>query len=269
MNFKIEIMNPSPFDAIAPSYDDDYTDTTVGRYQRAVVTDILTRRFRSGMRILEIGCGTGVDTVFLARQGIRVTAIDASPRMVDIARQRVAEARLEDLVELKACSAEEVACATPGEPFDGLFSDFGVLNCLDNPELIGTLAGNWLKPGGYAVLCLIGRWCAWEIAAHIVQLQPRTAFRRLQRDGADVSIGEASVHVIYPPPKTAVEICKPHCWHLISTGVGVLIPPSYMNPLVDRFPRSFRFLRSLDTYFNRLPLFNNLGDHYCLELQRQ
>ena len=262
-------MKQSPFDSIASSYDDTFTDTLVGQYQRAVVSDVLKQRFQEGMRLLEVGCGTGVDSVFLAQRGVRVTAIDASPRMVDIARQRVEEAGLHNLVNLKVCTAEEIVNDPPVERFEGVFSNFGVLNCLDSPNLIGTLTDNCLKPGGYAVFCLLGRWCVWEIAAHLARLRIRTAFRRLQRNGADVAVGDSSVHVIYPGPQTVIDVCRPHCIHLGTTGVGVFIPPSYLNPMVQRFPRSFRFLRSVDAHISRLPLFNHLGDHYCLELQRR
>ena len=52
----------SVFDTIADTYDDTFTHTAIGRYQRAVVTDILKRRFQAGTHVLEIGCGTGTDS---------------------------------------------------------------------------------------------------------------------------------------------------------------------------------------------------------------
>jgi SAM-dependent methyltransferase len=38
--------------------------------------------------LLELGCGTGADTVYLARQGFEVTAVDSSPTALDRARTR-------------------------------------------------------------------------------------------------------------------------------------------------------------------------------------
>lgn len=42
-----------------------------------------------GERVLEIGCGTGLTTVILAREGRALTAIDASPEMLVEARKKV------------------------------------------------------------------------------------------------------------------------------------------------------------------------------------
>ena len=42
----------------------------------------------SGMRLLDAGCGTGAFAVEAARRGARVTAVDLSPTLVDLARER-------------------------------------------------------------------------------------------------------------------------------------------------------------------------------------
>jgi SAM-dependent methyltransferase len=43
-------------------------------------------------RILELGCGTGSDAIYLASQGFDVTAIDISPTALDIAEKKAAKA---------------------------------------------------------------------------------------------------------------------------------------------------------------------------------
>ncbi len=46
-------------------------------------------------RVLDIGCGAGRHALYLQRRGLRVTAIDASPRIVELARGRgVKDARV-------------------------------------------------------------------------------------------------------------------------------------------------------------------------------
>jgi SAM-dependent methyltransferase len=40
--------------------------------------------------ILDVGCGTGSLSLLLAQQGYRVTGVDVSPKMVDLARRKVA-----------------------------------------------------------------------------------------------------------------------------------------------------------------------------------
>jgi ubiquinone/menaquinone biosynthesis C-methylase UbiE len=79
----------SPFDSIAGQYDATFTSSTIGQVQREPVWDELKKTFHRGDRILDIGCGTGVDARFLAERGIDVVACDSSTRMLRIAEQRI------------------------------------------------------------------------------------------------------------------------------------------------------------------------------------
>jgi magnesium-protoporphyrin O-methyltransferase len=54
---------------------------------RATLLGWLPRDLR-GMRLLDAGCGTGALSVEAARRGARVTAVDLSPTLVDLARER-------------------------------------------------------------------------------------------------------------------------------------------------------------------------------------
>ena len=58
-----------------------------------------------GLRVLDIGCGTGSLAVALARRGALVTGIDISPQMLDIGRRRVEQAGLDESVTLTQMSA--------------------------------------------------------------------------------------------------------------------------------------------------------------------
>ena len=72
-------------------YDETFTASKIGRAQRASVWKELGRAFRSGDRVLEIGCGTGVDACFLGDRGVSVIACDSSPQMVAVTTRRVKE----------------------------------------------------------------------------------------------------------------------------------------------------------------------------------
>jgi ubiquinone/menaquinone biosynthesis C-methylase UbiE len=47
----------------------------------------------AGLRVLELGCGAGELSRQLVQRGALLTALDVSPRMVELARQRAPEAR--------------------------------------------------------------------------------------------------------------------------------------------------------------------------------
>jgi magnesium-protoporphyrin O-methyltransferase len=55
---------------------------------RATLLDWLPRDLR-GRRVLDAGCGTGALAVEAARRGAAVTAVDLSPRLVELARERL------------------------------------------------------------------------------------------------------------------------------------------------------------------------------------
>src|SRR5437868_13790754 len=47
-------------------------------------------------RVVELGCGTGINAIWLAQQGFDVTALDFSPLAIAKAQKRAAESEKED-----------------------------------------------------------------------------------------------------------------------------------------------------------------------------
>ena len=97
---------PAAFDALASSYDDAFSKSTLGRLLRNRVWRQLDRAFAPGERVLDVGCGTGEDAVHLAERGVHVLATDASPDMIEQARRKADERALSHLVEVRVVAAE-------------------------------------------------------------------------------------------------------------------------------------------------------------------
>src|SRR3974390_499505 len=95
----------APFDAIADAYDETFTLSEVGCAQRAAVWREL-KVFNRGDRVLEVGCGNGVDACHLAERGVEVVAFDPSSRMIDIASRRVRQKGLQARVRTQVLRAE-------------------------------------------------------------------------------------------------------------------------------------------------------------------
>jgi SAM-dependent methyltransferase len=98
---------------------------------------------------LEIGCGTGVNAVFLAEQGFAVTAVDVSPLAVDRARERAAAAG----VQVRFVVGDVLNCPALAGPF-GFFFDRGVYHHLRTFDLAGYLRTleKVLKPGAMGLV---------------------------------------------------------------------------------------------------------------------
>ncbi|MFN8472662.1 MAG: class I SAM-dependent methyltransferase [Anaerolineae bacterium] len=101
----------APFDAAAATYDATFTETRLGRWLRDAVHAHLAALFPPGSRVLELGCGTGEDAVWLAQQEVNVVATDASTRMVEIARQKAAHAGVGDTISLGVLRIEDLGRA--------------------------------------------------------------------------------------------------------------------------------------------------------------
>ncbi len=59
-----------------------------------VLVELVQQRALPGRKALDVGCGAGRNSVFLAREGFEVDGIDISPSALAWARERVAEAGL-------------------------------------------------------------------------------------------------------------------------------------------------------------------------------
>ena len=103
-------------------------------------------RFPPGSRVLEVGCGTGAQTVSLARNspGAHIVAFDHATASLARAIERVAAAGLSN-VEL--LHADLYALPFEAGSFDHIFICF-VLEHLSNPIQSLLLVKQLLKPGG-------------------------------------------------------------------------------------------------------------------------
>jgi SAM-dependent methyltransferase len=97
-------------------------------------------------RLLEVGAGTGQDSLFFQQHGLRVVATDLTPEMVERCRAKGLEAHVMDFLQLDF----------PPGSFDAVYG----FNCLlhvpnaDLPDVLSTLR-RLLVPGG---LCYLGMY---------------------------------------------------------------------------------------------------------------
>ena len=102
----------------------------------------------SGQDVLDVGCGTGTLAI-LARQrepGARVVGLDGDPKVLAIARRKIARAGVE--VELREGLAD-ASGAFANASFDRILTSL-VLHHLTTDQKRGALAAMraWLRPGG-------------------------------------------------------------------------------------------------------------------------
>jgi ubiquinone/menaquinone biosynthesis C-methylase UbiE len=260
----------APFDAVAARYDETFTSSVIGRAQRGAVWRELAKTFRPGDRILEIGCGTGVDACFLAERNIRVVACDLSVQMIDVASRKVQQKGLQRLVRPLVLRAEDIADLPAGELFEGAFSNFGALNCVADLNRVARGLARLLKPGATAVLCWMGPYCIWEMLWHLGHWNRDKAFRRFKLEGVSARIANGPfVHVHYPSVTTLARAFAPDFRLTSVRGIGVAVPPSYLEPSARRHPRLLQMCKQFDSLLGSCPGIRSLGDHVLVRLQRE
>jgi ubiquinone biosynthesis O-methyltransferase len=105
---------------------------------------VASRATLADAEVLDIGCGGGLLSEALAAAGARVTAIDLSPAVLDVARLHLLESGLR--VGYREISAEALAAEAPAR--------FDVITCMEmlehvpDPASVVQACADLLKPGG-------------------------------------------------------------------------------------------------------------------------
>ena len=103
--------------AYFPSQDDDLAAAQAAKHE--LICRKLGLHERSGMRVLDVGCGWGSLAIHAAGEhGARVVGITVSRKQAELARRRVADAGLSDRVEIRLQDYRELR----GESFDAVAS---------------------------------------------------------------------------------------------------------------------------------------------------
>ena len=153
--------------------------------------------------ILELGCGTGRVLLSLARQGYRITGIDASAAMLERARAKIAEENLTERVNLVEQEMRELEL---GERFNLAFAalnSFAHLHTTD--DQLATLARirRHLNPGGLLVLDMfnpdMGRLLdtRGQVALAKVVDEPGTGQRLMRFHTEEVDLGRQIIRTTY------------------------------------------------------------------------
>lgn len=261
------------FDNYALTYDAHFTNTTIGRMQRKRVWKHLNKLLNThtSFDILEINCGTGEDAIFMAEAGHQVTATDNSMEMIGVAKEKAKQYAIKKGPVFIQCSFEELADQFKDRRFDLVFSDFGGINCISAQELekLRDDIGNLLKPGALCMMVVMGNACVWENFYFLIKGKWKTAFRRKNKKGVDVVVGEEMMKTWYYSPSKVKKLFVGKFDLIKTKPIGIYIPPSYLQPFFNNKKGLLKFLNFLESIFGRISLFSNLADHYCIQFSRK
>jgi 2-polyprenyl-6-hydroxyphenyl methylase / 3-demethylubiquinone-9 3-methyltransferase len=128
----------------------------------------------AGARTLDVGCGGGLLSEALAREGARVTGTDLAPGMIEVARLHAAEAALD--IDYRVAAAEELA-ATLADRFD-VVTCMEMLEHVPQPARMLATLSSLVRPGGSVFVSTLNRnlksfLLAIVGAEYVLRLLPR------------------------------------------------------------------------------------------------
>lgn len=246
------------YDGAAAAYDDLFVSSN-----RAAWQAVYLPRVRPGSRVLDLGCGTGADSVACALAGGVVTGADISPEMLVRARNRAVEAG----VAIRFVEADLSRLPSLGAGrFDLALSGFAALNTVADVPAFATSMAEAIRPGGELLLHFLTPGGLFDRFGDLSRGRVRAAFMHWSVRDREVTVGDTRVrHRLYRPGFIYEAAFAPYFTRERTRGVGLCTPDD--GP--SRVPAGLRpALHALDGRAGAVPGLRELGRFAILVLRR-
>ncbi len=251
------------FDGVADTYDEHIMGNAMNLWLRNRSVAVMSRLFKPGDTVVEVGCGTGTETLSLARMGIRVIASDISSKMLQVLVRKSDAEGLRNMVMPVHCRPYELSEKINGlglGQVDGGYSTYGAVNTEPRLEdMLAALHGS-IKEDGALVLGVWNRFCAYEMGGYLLRMRPRMAMARLRNP---VPVGKSRFCVTTNSFSVGDMARSVSPWFRPEEvlGVEILLPPSN---LVRYLPpkKVLGLVEKLEVALEPHFPWNRLGDHF-------
>lgn len=297
------------FDKVAHQYDTAFTHTHIGIAQRnsvwAYLNEVFEKDFEKNseknsernfevsgnkvqnINVLEITCGTGEDAIWIAKKGFNVTATDISPQMIEIAKQKLTKINTQQNTQNQInINFQSIDFQDINEnyfknkfenKFDLVFSNFGGLNCASQENLIKWLNNDLLdilNPKGRFIAVIMPKFCLWESLYFLCKFSPKKAFRRWTNTPQIANIDNlSSISTWYHQPKMLQQNLQQKFDFVSLKGVGLFLPPSYLNNFFRNKIKLLGFLGKMEHFFTTISIlkgfFARISDHYLIDFRKK
>lgn len=255
------------FDSVAADYDGPRGNNELIQRMRVTLWNTVCREVPADGQLLDIGCGTGIDALEFASRGYQVVATDWSPAMVGRTRSRAAVAGLESHVEAKHLGVQQLDQLQ--ETFDGIYSNFGPLNCAPDLHAVAGQCARLLKPGGKLIFSVIGRICPWEMGHYAMRGRFRRASVRGTRGPAAVGMNKHTIWTYYYLPREFYRAFADQFTLQDYRALSLFMPPPYLVDYYRRRKPWYERMGRLDDRLGALPLLRDMGDHFLIVMRKR
>ncbi|HEY6505737.1 MAG TPA: class I SAM-dependent methyltransferase [Chitinophagaceae bacterium] len=257
------------FSKQAPLFDELYSGDTIIQYKRKRVRDHVMQYLAPHSHILELNAGTGEDAVFFAEQGHTVHATDISDAMLTKLKEKAGQHRLQMSIGNETCSFTQLEKLSARGPYDMIFSNFAGLNCTNELAKVLRSFDPLLKPGGFATLVILPKFCLWEFLL-LFKGRFKTAFRRFSGSkGSKARIEGEFFRCWYYNPSFVRRTLKDSYKQVSVEGLCTLVPPSYIEKFAEKHPGAYQFLKKKENKWKSKWPWRSIGDYYIITLQKK
>ncbi|MGI0131856.1 MAG: class I SAM-dependent methyltransferase [Thermoplasmata archaeon] len=259
----------SEFDNVAEGYDHHITGNRMNRLLRDRSLSVLRPLFRSERRLLEIGCGSGMETLPILAEGHEVVVIDISQRMLDVVREKATREGVRERLTLHKLRARDLGRLVDdlGEgTIDGAYSTYGALNCEPDLAPLPPALHRLLRPAGRFLAGIYNRWCLFEMVGYTLAFQWGRAFGR-RRHPVPVGTSRFCIDVYAYSPREVERQFEGLFEVERVEGVPALLPPSDLTQYAEKYARHFDTLARWDAWVGLHTPLARFGDHFLMTLR--
>lgn len=216
--------------------------------------------------MLELNCGTGLDALFFAENGLQIHATDNADGMLKQLEQKVKLENKCQQITFQKCSFNQLN-QLPAKKYNHVFSNFGGLNCAENLSAVIRSLDDYMISGSIAHLVIMPRYCMWEFL-FALKGNFKLAFRRLYSKGTQSQVEGIHFKTYYYSPRYVQKAFGVNYKTLSIKAMGYFVPPTYMYEIITKRPTLYNTLCRLDNKLAHKWPFYNLGDHYIISVQK-
>lgn len=257
------------FDSVAADYDGQRGNNELIQDMRREMWRWLDATFAPRSRLIDIGCGTGLDAVRMAQLGHRITAIDWSPSMAQRTADRARGARVLERVRILALGAHELDRLDGEGAYEGAYSNLGPLNCVPALREVSRECARLLGPRGKLVFTVIGRICPWEIAHYLRRRRYARVKLRFARGSVPVGMNKHTIWTQYYGPGEFYRAFEDRFALTHHRGLCVFAPPPYLPSIREKHSGLYDRLWRLDRRISGWPLLRAMGDHFLIVMTKR
>lgn len=259
-------MAKDQFGHIASSYDEVFTHSLIGKFQREIVYQTLEEEgfLNKNQSMFEINCGTGFDAEYFYNKGLKVTATDASEEMISFAKKNRNKNIEFDVLKFEQFGSNY-------QPSDFVFSNFGGLNCINKDELVKFFVklSAYQKSKDKIAFVIMPSFCLMESVYFLLKLDLKSIFRRQKKVGVSANVDGIPIKTFYYSPSQIKKMLSPSYSIFKVRPIGLFVPPSYLEPLIRKNSLLFKILVKLDNIFNRISKLAILADHFIIIAEKR